>query len=286
MEPGKGVRPGPPGSSPHVEAAGPGGNAGPGPLKGGSLKAEKPCESVRREGTVAGELDPSGKEDLELCRAVRDKGWETGGSEAFWTLWLKHEKWIWRTVRRATWRVCPSHVAKDVFEAAVLERVQLGLTQRVGRYLGEAPLRAFLKKVIANASIDQYRYYRARREDPLPEAGREPEDSGPEDDGSTEPGPVYRTRSFPGPEQVAAARERREILHVALRLVSVHTAASVNWAGALRRLYLEDMSGTEIAREMACTPDAVHKYLERGRKELRTVLRERFGIESIEDLIS
>jgi RNA polymerase sigma factor (sigma-70 family) len=250
------------------------------------LKAGKECEGVGRDRTVVGELGPSDQQDLELCRAVGGAEWERGGSEAFWTLWEKHREWIWLSVRGASRRVCPWNVDRGVFAEALLERVLLRLTQRAHRYQGRAPFRAFLKKVIVNASIDQWRYYDARRESAGPERPLDAADSDPEDDGPAAPGPAYRTKTFPSPERLALAKERAQILYAALRLLVTDSAASVNQAAALRLFYLEDRIGAEIARELGCSVAAVHKYLERGRKELKSVLEKRFGIEKIEDLIA
>jgi RNA polymerase sigma factor (sigma-70 family) len=245
------------------------------------LKAGERCAG---DGVIGVELGPSDREDLELCRAIGSRDWEGGGSEAFWTLWKKHRDWIWLSCCRASGRSCPRFVDRGVFAEALLERVLQRSTQKVHRYEGKAPFRAFMKKVIVNASIDQARYYLARREERVRDTYRDPPDSGPDEDGPSGPGPAYRTKTFPSPERLALAKERRDILYAALSIVATKSNASVNWAAALRLHYLEERKGDEIARELGCSLAAVHKYLERGRHEMMAVLKETFGIESIEGI--
>jgi RNA polymerase sigma factor (sigma-70 family) len=284
-KPGPTVSPKQADTSSPMKASEPGGTVVPGSRKGGGLRAGRSWEGVREEGTGAAELGPSDAEDLALCRVVRSEPWERGGAEAFWTLWRKHRDWVWCSVRKASRRMCPHHVAWEVFAEALLERVQLRLTRGAGHYQGDGSFRAFLKTTIVHASIDQRRYYQARREEPPEDDSFDPAD--PEGQiGGADAGPVYRTKAFPSPERVALARQRGEILHEALRVLGAASATSGHWAGALRRFYLEDMTGTAIAREMGWSLSAVHKYLERGRKELRAVLKKRFGIENLEDLIA
>jgi len=215
--------------------------------------------------------------DLELAHLVRDRAWESGGSEAFWTLWLRYEKQIWRTVKRHARVLCPRNVAGDVFALAVLERVETKLLQGVARYRGPAPFGGFLARVIYNAAIDQYRYYKLRPETPLPETEKQDQAMRP----------VPNRKVFPSPERRAITKEAREIIQEALSLVARRSDTGMKWAGALRRHYLEEspMTAREIASEMGCSEDLVNQYLTRGKKAARRVLEKTFGIERGEDLM-
>jgi RNA polymerase sigma factor (sigma-70 family) len=235
---------------------------------------------------TVGELDPTDQQDLELARAVGSRDWEKGGSEAFWKLWEKHREWVWLSVWRASRQMCPPFVERGVFAEALLERVMTRLMRKVQRYEGRAPFKAFVKRLIVNAAVDQGRHYDARREAIRGGFSHEQADTDSDDTTRVGPAPEYRVKTFPSPERLALARERNEKVYEALRLVVSVSKTSVNWAAALRLRYLEGVQGHELARALGCSLQTAQKHLSRGRKAMRDILRKEFGVEKLEDLFA
>jgi RNA polymerase sigma factor (sigma-70 family) len=224
------------------------------------------------------ELLAPGRSDLDLARDANRLPWDGGGGEAFWAVWLRYEAKLWQRVRGSAAIFCPRHVPLAAFQLALLERVQETLRRRVHQYRGDVPFSAFLTRVIWNAAIDQYRYYRAR---PEKATGLDARD---EDDTPSGPTQQHRRPRPPDPERAVAAKETRATLLEALRILNRQGGTAIHWAGALRRHYFEEKPGPQIAVEMGCSLDLVHKYLERGREALLVILRDRFGVRALEDL--
>jgi RNA polymerase sigma factor (sigma-70 family) len=225
-------------------------------------------------------------DDGELIQRAVNQLWNAGGSEVFWTLWLRHEKWIKRRIQAmGSCLAQRCGCTPDEFCEQLEDRVRERLIRSLGGYRG-GNVQGFLERIINRAAIDEWRYRKRRpiKVDPEEALGQQPTDS-PLDDDEVLDLLTYRAEMFyPSPERIAAAKDRSEKIQIMLELMAAESKKGLERARVLYEHYIQEKTVKDIARIEGVDERTVYRWLREGCEAAKRILKETFKVTSLEDL--
>jgi RNA polymerase sigma factor (sigma-70 family) len=222
--------------------------------------------------------------DDELIERVAKLPWNTGGSNAFWTLWLRYKDWIEQKIRARESLARNCGCTPDEFCKELEDRVQDKLIKSLGRYRG-GNVQGLLERIINTAAIDEYRYRKRRLTvDPKEALGQQPTDS-PLDDDEVLDLLTYRAGMFyPSPERIAAAKDWSEKIQIMLEQMAEESKEGLERTRVLCEHYMKGKTIKEIAKIEGVDERTVYRWLEDGREAAKEILKKTFQVTSLEDL--
>jgi DNA-directed RNA polymerase specialized sigma24 family protein len=221
--------------------------------------------------------------DDELIDRVAKLPWNAGGSNAFWTLWLRYQDWIEQKIRARESLAWNCGCTPDEFCERVENRVREKI-KSLKRYRG-GNVEGLLERIINTAAIDEYRYWKRRPTvDPKEALGQQPTDSPLADDEVLDL-LTYRTGMFyPSPERISEAKDLSEKIQIMLEQMAAESKEGLKRARALREHYMEGKNVKEIVQDRGVDERTVYRWLKDGREAAKRILKETFQITSLEDL--
>jgi RNA polymerase sigma factor (sigma-70 family) len=224
--------------------------------------------------------------DDELIERVTKLPWNTGGSNAFWTLWLRYKDWIERKIRARESLAWNCRCTPDEFCKGLKDRVQdklIKLIKSLGGYRG-GNVQGLLERIINTAAIDEWRYWKRRPTvDPKEALGQQP--TSPLDDDEVLDLLTYRAEMFyPSPERIAAAKDRSEKIQIMLEQMAEESHEGLKQARVLCEHYMKGKTVKEIAKIEGVDERTVYRWLKDGREAAKRILKETFQVTNLEYL--
>jgi RNA polymerase sigma factor (sigma-70 family) len=229
-------------------------------------------------------VDLSKLGDAELIRHVVEIPWDAGGSEAFGTLWQRHQGWIEARVE-ARRNLTPRGCSSEYFCERVLDRVRKNLIQGLPGYRELGSFRAFLRAIIDNAAIDEYRYWMRQPKEVGAQAALGQDADSTLTDEEAMDSVAHRAGLFsPPPSGITEAGDRVQIILRVLELMRRESRQAVKWATALRMHFMGGKTQRAIAEELGVSERQVARWVKDGLEAMKRLLREHFGITGPEDM--